>query len=83
MYIDAVFHSLFNYFSQSVLDSFASAAFKIIAASLGARSNISSSIERTAQLAAKCQIKDLYNSVITNFSGKESQMKRKQTFKLL
>ena len=34
-------------------------------------------IERTARLAAKCQIKDLYISVIFNFSGKESQMKRK------
>ena len=55
------------------------AAFKIVAANLAARSYISSSIERTARLAAKCQIKDLYISVIINFSGKESKMKRKCT----
>ena len=42
---------------------------------------MSSSTERTARLAAKCQIKDLYISVIINFSGKESQMKRKYTWK--
>ena len=55
------------------------AALKIVAASLEAMSKIPSSIEWTARLAAKCQIKDLYISVIINFSGKESQMKRKCT----
>ena len=38
------------------------AAFKIVEASLD-----SSSIERIARLAAKCQIIDLYISVIINF----------------
>ena len=50
------------------------AACKIIAAGQEARSYISNSIERTARLAAKCHIKDLYTriSIIYNFSGKES-----------
>ena len=55
------------------------AAFKIVEASLEARSQISSSIERTARLAVKCQIKNFYISVNVNFLSKESQMKRKCT----
>ena len=43
------------------------AAFKIVEASLEAKWQISSSIERIARLAAKCQIIDLYISVIINF----------------
>ena len=52
-------------------------AFKILAPSQEARSKITTSFERTARLAAICQIKDLYISVIINFSGKEIKMKRK------
>ena len=55
------------------------AAFKIVAANLEARSFISSSVERTARLAAKCQKEDLYISLIINFSGRECQMKRTYT----
>ena len=37
-------------------------------------------MERASRLAATCQIKDLYISVIVNFSDKESQMKRICTY---
>lgn len=53
----------------------------IIEASLDAMSWISSFIERTARLAVKCLIKDLYIPVIINFTGKKSKMKRKCTYK--
>ena len=49
-------------------------SFKIVVASL-------EDLALLNGLAAKWQIKDLYISVIINFSGKESQMKQKYTWK--